>query len=80
MRRITAGELLELSFGSLIRVIWHNSNYHAKNEEYIGVVFGSKIGYEDGLVDDLRTIAECTFDDYCMVYLLNEQSTKGVSD
>lgn len=72
MRRITDSELLELKFGSQIRIIWHNSDHHKKNEEYYGVVFGDKIGYEDGLVDDLRTIAECMYNDWCMVYLLQE--------
>ena len=27
-----------------------NSNYHPKNDEYYGVIFGDKIGYEDGKV------------------------------
>lgn len=72
MRRITDGELLELGLGSKIRIIWHNSLHHDKNEEYYGVVFGKKIGWEDGAVDDLRTIAECMYNDWCMVYLLTE--------
>ena len=72
MKRITDGELLELGLGSKIRIIWHNSPYHDKNEEYYGVVFGKKIGWEDGAVDDLRTIAECMYNDCCMVYLLTE--------
>ena len=69
MKRITDSELLELSFGSKIRVIWHNSNRHKKGAEYYGVIFGDKIGYEDGLVDDKRTLAECMYNDWCMVYL-----------
>ena len=72
MRRITDGELLELGLGSKVRIIWHNSPHHDKNEEYYGVVFGKKIGWEDGTVDDLRTIAECMYNDWCMVYLLTE--------
>ena len=72
MRRITDSELLELKFGSQIRIIWHNSDRHKKNEEYYGVVFGDKIGYEDGLIDDLRTIAECMYNDWCMAYLIQE--------
>lgn len=70
MKRITDDELLELSFGSKIRVIWHNSPRHEKGDEYYGVIFGDKIGYEDGLVDDKRTIAECIYNDWCMVYLV----------
>ena len=72
MKRITSTELRELQFGSKIRVIWHNSEYHEKNEEYYGVIFGDKIGYEDGKVDELYAIAECEFNDWCMVYLLTE--------
>ena len=37
-----------------------------------GVVFGDKIGWEDGQVDKLRIIAECVYNDWCMVYLLTE--------
>lgn len=70
MKRITDMELRELPFGSKIRVIWHNSNHHEKGEEYYGVIFGDKIGYEDGLIDDTRIIAECMFNDWCMVYLM----------
>ena len=72
MKRITDSELLELPFGSKIRVIWHNSNHHPKNDEYYGIIFGDKIGYEDGEFDDTRTIAECVFNDWCMVYLITE--------
>lgn len=72
MKRITDSELLALPFGSKIRVIWHNSNHHPKNDEYYGVIFGDKIGYEDGEFDDTRTIAECVFNDWCMVYLITE--------
>ena len=69
MKRITDSELLELPFGSKIRVIWHNSNYH---DEYYGIIFGGKIGYEDGKFDNTRTIVECMFNDWCMVYLITE--------
>lgn len=70
MKRITDEELKELPFGSMIRVIWHNSYYHEPNEEYYGVVFENKIGYEDGKIDSLFTIAECMYNDWCMVYLM----------
>lgn len=71
MRRITDGELMELAFGSQIRVIWHNLKCYKKNEEYYGVIFGDKIGYEDDLVDNRRDVAECIFNDWCMVYLMD---------
>lgn len=70
MKKITDSELLELPFGSKIRVIWHNSPHHNKNDEYYGVIFGDKIGWEDGEVDKLRDIAECAWNDWCMVYLI----------
>ena len=70
MKRITDGELLELKFGTMIKIIWHNSNHHKKNEEYYGVIFGHKIGYEDGLTDEKRIIAECIYNDWCMVYTM----------
>lgn len=68
MKRITDSELLELAFGSRIRVIWHNSNH----DEFYGVIFGDKIGYENGEFDYTRTIADCMYSDWCMVYLLTE--------
>lgn len=70
MQRITDSQLLELPFGSQIRIIWHNSKHHEKNEEHYGVIFGEKIGWEDGLVDNRRDIAECMFNDWCMAYLM----------
>ena len=36
MKKITDSELLELPFGSKIRVIWHNSKHYPKNDEYYG--------------------------------------------
>ena len=74
-RRITDSELLELPFGSMIKVIWHNSIHHHKNSEYYGVIFGKKIGYEDGFIDEVRTIAECVFNDWCIVYILEYNDT-----
>lgn len=72
MKRLANSEILELAFGSKIRVIWHNSKYHKKNAEYYGVVFGNKIGYENGLTNKLIDIAKCVFNDLCMVYLIEE--------
>lgn len=70
MRRILDSELIELPFGSQIKTIWHNSKYHLDKDEYIGVVFGDKIGWADGKVDDIRIIAESIFNDWCMTYLM----------
>lgn len=72
MVRITCNELLNLPLGTKIRVIWHNSKYHSRNEEHFGVIFGTNIGYEDGLIDSVYCIAESIYNDSCMVYLMNE--------
>lgn len=72
VKRVTDSELLDLPFGTKLKVVWHNSKHHEKNEEYVGVVFGQKIGWEDGLEDDLRTIAECAYNDWCMVYIMKD--------
>ena len=72
MKRITDEELLKLPFGSKIRIIWHNSKNYPKNAEYYGVIFGNRIGYEDGEFDDTRVIARNMFMDRCMVYLITE--------
>ena len=48
------------------------SNIAKEIELNYGVIFGDKIGYEDGEFDDTRTIAECMFNDWCMVYLITE--------
>ena len=67
VKRITDSELLELPFGSKIRVIWHNSNHHPKNDEYYGIIFGDKIGYEDGEFDEVED-----FDAYGHACLSND--------
>ena len=56
VKRITDSELLELPFGSKIKVIWSDSIYCNKRAEYYGIVFGNNIGYEGGSIDDLRTV------------------------
>ena len=71
MRRITDSELRELKFGTMIKIIWHNSKLHRKNEERYGITFGHKIGYDDGSTDETRIIAECMYNDWCMVYVMN---------
>ena len=70
--KITDSELLELPFGSKIKVIGPDSIYRHKRAWYYGIVFGNNIGYEGGSIDDLGTIAKCMFDDWCMVYQINE--------
>lgn len=70
MKTLDSGEILDLPFGTKIKVVYHKSKYHSKDETYNAVVFGEKIGYEDGVVDNLRTIAEQAYNNYCKVYLL----------
>lgn len=70
--KLTSTGLLKLKLGDVIRIIWHKSKYH-EYEEYYGVVFGDRIGWNDGKVDDLRSIAECIYNDWCMVYLVDER-------
>ena len=76
MKRITDTELLELSLGSMVRIIWHNSIQHPKNYEVCGIIFGDKIGYEDNSIDHLSIIAGCMRNDKCMVYLLTDNTEK----
>lgn len=68
MKRITNYELLHLPLGSMIKVIWHNSPRHEKNAEYHGVIYGNKIGWEDGSTEDIVVIAEAMYNDWCICY------------
>lgn len=70
MKKLAHREVLDLTFGTKIKIIYHNSKYHNKNEEYKAVVFGDKIGYEDGVIDHLRIIAEQVYDNVCKVYVI----------
>lgn len=70
MKRITDLELKELPLGSVIKVVWSSPDNHTPSEEYCGVVFADKIGYEDGKVDNINTIAEAVYNNFCMVYLM----------
>mgnify|MGYP003289454209 FL=1 len=70
MKTLNSEEILALPFGTKIKIVYHKSKYHSKNEAYNAVVFGEKIGYEDGLVDHLRIIAEQVYNNECKVHLL----------
>jgi hypothetical protein len=70
MKRITGEELKTLPFGSMIRIIWHNSECHKSNAEEYGVIFGRYIGYDDGTINTLQTMVECVDADCCMVYAM----------
>lgn len=70
MKTLNSEEILALPFGTKIKVVYHKTKYQSKDEAYNAVVFWEKIGYEDGVVDNLRTIAEQAYNNYCKVYLL----------
>lgn len=70
MKKLTSEEILNLTFGTKIKIVYHNSKHHDKNETYKAVVYGDKIGYEDGMSDRLRIIAEQAFENECKVYLI----------
>lgn len=69
MKKITGQELLKLPFGSKIKIIWHNQKRDKIEEAYNGVIFGDSIGYEDGLTDKTKHIAERLYNGLCIVYL-----------
>lgn len=71
MKKLTSEEVLNLTFGTKIKIVYHNSKYHDKNETYKAVVYGDKIGYEDGIVDHLRIIAEQAYNNQCKVYIID---------
>lgn len=70
MKTLNSEEILALPFGTKVKIVYRKSKYHGKNETYNAVVFGEKIGYEDGLVDHLRIIAEQAYNNDCKVHLL----------
>lgn len=70
MKALNSEEILALPFGTKIKIVYRKSKYHSKNETYNAVVFGEKIGYEDGVIDYLRIIAEQVYDNQCKVHLL----------
>lgn len=65
MKKITEIELMNLAFGTKIKVVWE------KNETYLRVIFGENIGYEDGKFDKTIIISESIHNNNCEVYLLN---------
>ncbi len=66
MKRITENELLELPFGSTIRVMWHNSKHY----EDWGVIYGNNIGWEAGSTEETRILAESIHKNRCICYLI----------
>ena len=68
MKKLTLSEFRELPFGTNI-VVHINMPYLNRDETYNGVIVRDKIYYEDGKVDEIRTIEEYMFDDLATVYL-----------
>ena len=68
MKKLTLSEFRELPFGANI-VVHINMPYLNRDETYNGVIVRDKIYYEDGKVDEIRTIEEYMFDDLATVYL-----------
>lgn len=61
---LTNEEIQKLSFGNKVKVVWSDT------EQYTGVVYGDKIGYEDGKHDSIKIIAEAEYSGLCKVYLI----------
>lgn len=67
--RINHSKLRDLPFGARIKVVWRK-----EKDEYVGTIFGDKIGYTDGLVDSIRTICEAEYNGLCDVYLYTKNA------
>lgn len=67
-REIDSVELMNLPFGAMVRVVWHNSEYHQENDSYLGVIVGRNIMYEDGKQDPKILIAECASSNNCKLF------------
>ena len=50
----SSNELSYMSLGSVIKVIWHKSDYYEEGEEHFGVKYGGKVGWEDEVVMNLK--------------------------
>lgn len=68
MKRLTLSEFRELPFGTNI-VVHIDMPHLNRDETYNAVVVMDKIYYEDGKVDERRTVEEYMFNDCTSVYL-----------
>ena len=68
MKELTISEFRELPFGTNI-IVHIDMPYLTRDETYNAVVVRDKIYYEDGKVDEIRTIEEYMFNDCATVYL-----------
>ena len=68
MKKITLSEFRELPFGSNI-VVHIDMPYLNRDETYNAVIVRDKVYYEDGKVDERRTIEEYMYNNCTEVYL-----------
>lgn len=66
-------ELVYMPLGSKIKVVWHKSNCYEEGEEYFGVKYGDKVGWEDGNNDELQTLISGINNNCCSVYLADDK-------
>ncbi len=68
MKKLTLSEFRELPFGTNI-VVHIDMPYLNRDETYNAVIVRDMIYYEDGKVDERRTIEEYMFNELATVYL-----------
>ena len=68
MKKLTLSEFRELPFGSNI-VVHIDMPYLNRDETYNAVIVRDKVYYEDGKVDERRTIEEYMYNNCTEVYL-----------
>lgn len=68
MKKLTLSEFRELPFGSNI-VVHIDMPHLSRDETYNAVIVRDKVYYEDGKVDERRTIEEYMYNDCTEVYL-----------
>lgn len=54
-------------------MIWHKSDCYKEGEEYFGVKYGDKVGWEDGSSDELQTLISGIISNYCSVYVADDK-------
>ena len=69
----SSDELSYIPLESVIKVIWHKSDCYEEGEEYFGVKFGDKVGWEDGSSDKLKTLILGINNYCCDVYLVDDK-------
>jgi len=69
----TSDEISYLPLGSVIKVIWHKSDCYEEGEEYFGVKYGDKVGWEDGHSDEVETLIVGMKNNCCEIYLTDDK-------